>query len=42
MVRDITFGQYYAGKSLLHRMDPRMKLILTFGMIVAIFICHNF
>ncbi len=42
MIRDITFGQYYPGKSLLHRMDPRMKLILTFGMIVTIFVCKSF
>ncbi|MBR6702253.1 MAG: energy-coupling factor transporter transmembrane protein EcfT, partial [Clostridia bacterium] len=42
MIRDITFGQYYPGKSVLHRMDPRMKLVLTFAMIVAVFICHNF
>ena len=42
MVRDITFGQYYPGKSVLHRMDPRMKLILTFGMIIVIFLCKSF
>ena len=42
MVSDITFGQYYHGKSLLHKMDPRMKLILTFAMIVVIFVCKSF
>jgi energy-coupling factor transport system permease protein len=42
MVRDITFGQYYPGKSVLHRMDPRMKLAATFGMIIVIFICKSF
>lgn len=42
MIRDITIGQYYPGKSLLHRIDPRMKLILTFAVIVSIFLCRNF
>ncbi len=25
----ITLGQYFPGDSAIHRMDPRMKLILT-------------
>lgn len=42
MIRDITIGQYYPGKSVLHRLDPRMKLILTFMLIVVIFLCKSF
>lgn len=42
MIKDITFGQYYPGKSLLHRMDPRMKLVLTFFLIVVLFVSKNF
>ena len=42
MIRDITIGQYYPGKSLLHKIDPRMKLILTFAIIIVIFLCKNF
>ncbi len=42
MIRDITIGQYYPADSLLHRVDPRMKLILTFAMIVVIFLCKSF
>lgn len=42
MIRDITFGQYYPGKSFLHSTDPRAKLVLTFAMIVVIFLCKNF
>ncbi len=42
MIRDITIGQYYPAKSLLHKVDPRMKLILTFAIIVVIFLCKNF
>ena len=29
MLTDITIGQYFPGNSLLHKMDPRAKLILT-------------
>ena len=42
MIRDITIGQYYPADSFLHRVDPRMKLILTFAMIVVIFLCKSF
>ncbi len=41
MISDITIGQYFPGSSLLHKMDARMKIILTFCLIVAIFICKN-
>ena len=37
MLNDITFGQYYPGNSLVHRLDPRMKLVLTVGFIVLTF-----
>lgn len=42
MIKDITFGQYYPGKSLLHKMDPRMKLVLTFAVIIFMFVCKSF
>ena len=38
MLRDITIGQYYPVDSPLHRMDPRIKLILTVAYIVALFL----
>ena len=37
MLNDITFGQYYPGNSVIHRLDPRMKLVLTVGFIVLAF-----
>ena len=37
MLSDITFGQYYPGNSMVHRMDPRAKLVLTVGFIVLAF-----
>jgi energy-coupling factor transport system permease protein len=42
MINDITIGQYYAGNSLLHRLDARLKLVLTLVLMVVIFVCHNF
>ena len=42
MIKDITIGQYFPGNSIIHRMDPRMKLILTFIYIIVIFVCKNF
>ncbi len=41
MMRDMTFGQYFPGKSLLHRLDPRMKLMLTLLFIVLVFLPQN-
>ncbi len=41
MLRDITLGQYYPVDSLLHRMDPRTKLLGTLVYIVSLFIADN-
>ncbi len=41
MLKDITIGQYFPGSSPLHRLDPRMKLILTILFIVATFLAEN-
>lgn len=42
MIKDITIGQYFNGNSVLHRLDARMKIILTVVFIVSIFLCQNF
>lgn len=41
MITDITIGQYFPGNSLVHKMDARMKIVLTVALIVAIFICKT-
>ena len=41
MLSDITIGQYFPGNSLLHRLDPRMKLTLTMLFIVLVFLPQN-
>lgn len=42
MIRDITIGQYYPTNSILHRLDPRVKLIGTFLFIISLFLFQNF
>ena len=42
MIKDITIGQYLPGDSLIHKLDPRIKIILSFIFIVAVFIVNNF
>lgn len=42
MLRDITLGQYYQTDSILHRMDPRVKLGGTLLYIISLFLFKNF
>ncbi|MCD7797562.1 MAG: energy-coupling factor transporter transmembrane protein EcfT [Clostridiales bacterium] len=41
MISDITIGQYFPGNSFVHKMDPRMKIIVMVMLIVSIFICKS-
>ena len=38
MIRDITIGQYYPAKSVIHRLDPRVKIICTLLFLISLFI----
>ncbi len=40
-MKGIAFGQYYPASSPLHRLDPRIKLILTILYIICSFLCKN-
>ena len=42
MISDITLGQFFPGYSVLHKLDPRTKLILTFLYIIALFVVNSF
>ncbi|MBQ4565911.1 MAG: energy-coupling factor transporter transmembrane protein EcfT, partial [Oscillospiraceae bacterium] len=42
MLKDITLGQYFPGNTIVHRLDPRTKLVLTLVYIVALFLCKWF
>ena len=41
MLKDITIGQHFPGDSVIHKMDPRAKLLLTVAYIVFLFIGSN-
>ena len=40
-LENITLGQYYPADSVVHRMDPRVKILLLIAVIVAIFLAGN-
>lgn len=42
MIKDITIGQFFPGQSVIHRLDPRMKLLITVLYIVMLFIAKGF
>lgn len=42
MIRDITIGQYYPADSIIHRLDPRVKLTGTLLFILSLFLFSNF
>lgn len=42
MIKDITLGQYFPGNSPLHRMDPRLKILLMLEFVVLVFFASNF
>jgi energy-coupling factor transport system permease protein len=41
LIKDITIGQYFPGKSVLHRMDARVKILLTAVFIVMLFMAKS-
>ena len=41
-MKGFAFGQYYPADSVMHRLDPRMKVIMAMIYIVAAFLCKNF
>ena len=41
MLKDITIGQYFPGTSPIHKLDPRMKIVLTVAYIILLFTAQN-
>lgn len=37
MLKDITIGQYFPGNSIIHRLDPRFKIVITLIYILMLF-----
>ncbi len=42
MLKDITLGQYFPGNTVVHRLDPRAKILLVLAYIVFVFSIKNF
>ena len=42
MLKDITLGQYFPGNTVVHRLDPRTKIVAVVLYIVAIFVADSF
>lgn len=42
MLKDITLGQFFPGTSIVHRLDPRCKLLMTVVYIAALFTAENY
>lgn len=41
MLRDITIGQYYREDSVIHTLDPRVKIVAVFLYIILLFVCTD-
>jgi energy-coupling factor transport system permease protein len=41
-LREITIGQYIPGNSVVHRLDPRTKIIITLAYMILLFALNNF
>ncbi len=41
MIRDITIGQYYPADSVVHRLDPRVKIVCTLLYLIALFLFES-
>ncbi|MDD4378122.1 MAG: energy-coupling factor transporter transmembrane protein EcfT, partial [Eubacteriales bacterium] len=42
MLKDITLGQYFPGQSSVHKLDPRIKILMTLFYIIILFTIRNF
>lgn len=42
MIKNVTLGRYYPGDSLLHRTDPRIKIIIAISLMVTVFLANSY
>ena len=42
MLKNVTLGQFFPGNSVIHKLDPRTKLLMTIGLIAAVFMAGSF
>ncbi|BDF57618.1 energy-coupling factor transporter transmembrane protein EcfT [Christensenellaceae bacterium] len=41
MIKNITLGQYFPGNTIVHRLDPRMKIIIALLFLIAVFVVRD-
>lgn len=41
MLNDITLGQYYPARSIIHKLDPRVKIVLVLALVVMLFVVDS-
>lgn len=42
MIKNITIGQFLPGETIIHKLDPRMKIMVTFLFIISLFFINSF
>ncbi|KUO49115.1 MAG: transporter [Desulfitibacter sp. BRH_c19] len=42
MIKGISIGNYYVGNSLIHRLDPRVKILFSLSVIISLFLIDNY
>lgn len=42
MIKGISIGNYYSGNSIIHKLDPRTKIIFALGLIISLFLINNY
>lgn len=42
MLKDITIGQYFPTNSIIHKLDPRTKIIFTFALMISLFLTEKY
>ncbi len=42
MIKDVTFGQYFRAESIIHRMDPRLKIVLMVLLVITLFLFDSY
>lgn len=42
MLRDMTIGQFYPAESVIHRLDPRVKVVGVLAYLISLFLFRGF
>ena len=42
MISDVTIGQYLPGNSFIHKIDARIKIVISLLVMISVFLCRNY